>query len=102
MVATKPAFRAAFKKRRCLIPADGFYEWTGKPGKKQPWHFHLKDDGLFAFAGLWEWWRPEEEEPVETCAIVTTSANELNARYHDRMPIVVDLADYAHWLDPAA
>jgi putative SOS response-associated peptidase YedK len=99
-VTTKPAFRSAFKKRRCLILADGYYEWTGKPGKKQPWHFHLPGDAPFAFAGLWECWRPEGQEPVETCTIVTTAANEFSAKYHDRMPVIVDPPDYSLWLDP--
>jgi putative SOS response-associated peptidase YedK len=101
-VATKPAFRSAFKKRRCLILADGYYEWTGEKGKKQPWHFHLPDDRAFAFAGLWECWRPEGQEPVETCTIVTTAANEFSAKYHDRMPVIVESTDYSLWLDPAA
>jgi putative SOS response-associated peptidase YedK len=99
-IAEKPAYRSAFKKRRCLILADGYYEWTGKPGKKQPWHFHLHGDKPFAFAGLWESWKqPETGDPLETCAIVTTAANELAAKYHDRMPVIIDCGDYARWLD---
>jgi putative SOS response-associated peptidase YedK len=101
-VAEKPSFRSAFKRRRCLILADGYYEWTGKTGKKQPWHFHLPGDKPFAFAGLWEHWRPPEGDPVETCVIVTTAANEVASKYHDRMPVIVDAGDYARWLDPAA
>jgi putative SOS response-associated peptidase YedK len=101
-VAEKPAFRAAFKRRRCLILADGYYEWTGKPGKKQPWHFHYGDDRPFAFAGLWEHWKPSEGEPVESCTIVTTAANEFAAKYHDRMPVIINPTDYGRWLDPAA
>jgi putative SOS response-associated peptidase YedK len=101
-VATKPSFRSAFKRRRCLILADAYYEWTGKPGKKQPWLFHYGNDRAFCFAGLWEHWKPPEREPVETCTIVTTAANELAAKYHDRMPVIIDPADYARWLDPAA
>jgi putative SOS response-associated peptidase YedK len=100
-VAEKPAFRSAFKKRRCLILADGYYEWTGPKGKKQPWHFHLHNRAPFAFAGLWEHWRPPEGDPVETCTIITTDANELAAKYHDRMPIILHTADYSRWLDPA-
>jgi putative SOS response-associated peptidase YedK len=100
-VATKPAFRSAFKKRRCLILADGYYEWTGAKGKKQPWHFHLKDHRPFAFAGLWEHCKPPEGEPVETCTIVTTEPNELQAKYHDRMPLILHPDDYARWVDPA-
>jgi putative SOS response-associated peptidase YedK len=75
---------------------------TGKPGKKQPWHFHLHGDKPFAFAGLWECWKPPEGEPVKTCVIVTTAANELAAKYHDRMPVIVDSGDYARWLDPSS
>jgi putative SOS response-associated peptidase YedK len=102
-IAEKPAFRSAFKKRRCLILGDGYYEWTGKPGKKQPWHFHLYGDRPFAFAGLWELWKqPDTGEPLETCVIVTTAANEVAAKYHDRMPVIVDAGDYARWLDPAS
>jgi putative SOS response-associated peptidase YedK len=100
-VAEKPSFRSAFKRRRCLILGDGYYEWTGKPGKKQPWHFHLHGDKPFAFAGLWENWRPPEGDPIETCVIVTTAANEVAAKYQDRMPVIVDASDYARWLDPA-
>jgi putative SOS response-associated peptidase YedK len=69
MVATKPAFRPAFKRRRCLVLADGYYEWTGKPGHKQPWHIRLRDEAPFAFAGLWEHWEHSEGEPVESCTI---------------------------------
>jgi putative SOS response-associated peptidase YedK len=101
-VATKPAFRSAFKRRRCLILADGFYEWTGKPGKKQPWLFHYGNDRPFAFAGLWEHWKPPEGEPIESCTIVTTAANEFASKYHDRMPVIIDGGDYTRWLDPAA
>jgi putative SOS response-associated peptidase YedK len=100
-IATKPAFRSAFKKRRCLILADGYFEWTGKPGHKQPWHFRFDDDRAFAFAGLWEHWKPPEGDPVETCTIVTTEANAESAKFHDRMPVVLDPHDYSQWLDPA-
>jgi putative SOS response-associated peptidase YedK len=101
-VAEKPSFRSAFKRRRCLILGDGYYEWTGKPGKKQPWHFHLPGYKPFAFAGLWELWKPPEGDAIETCVIVTTAANEVASKYHDRMPVIVDAGDYARWLDPAA
>ncbi|MFL5244106.1 MAG: SOS response-associated peptidase [Gemmataceae bacterium] len=97
-VATKPSFRAAFKSRRCLIPADGFYEWQKTDDGKQPFHIHMKDKGPFAFAGLWEWWLPEEGEPVESCAIITTDANELMAPIHNRMPVILAPNDYATWL----
>jgi putative SOS response-associated peptidase YedK len=100
-VATKPAFRSAFKRRRCLVLTDGWYEWTGKPGHKQPWHFRFPNDRAFAFAGLWEHWNPPEGEPVETCTIVTTAANEFSAKYHDRTPVILDPGDYRRWLDVA-
>jgi putative SOS response-associated peptidase YedK len=99
-VAEKPAFRSAFKRRRCLILADGYYEWTGPKGKKQPWRFRLRDNAPFAFAGLWECWQPQDGDPVETCTIVTTEANELAVKYHDRMPVILHPADYSRWLDP--
>jgi putative SOS response-associated peptidase YedK len=100
-VATKPAFRSAFKRRRCLVLADGYYEWTGAKGHKQPWHFRLRDEAPFAFAGLWEHWKPPDGgEPVETCTLITTDANELAAQYHDRMPVILHPADYSRWLDP--
>ncbi|MGQ0664409.1 MAG: SOS response-associated peptidase [Pseudomonadota bacterium] len=100
-VADKPAFRAAFKARRCLVPADGFYEWqtVGAPKTKQPGLFRLQDEGPFAFAGLWERWRGGPE-PLETFAILTTAANQIMASFHDRMPIVLAPADHAAWLDP--
>jgi putative SOS response-associated peptidase YedK len=101
-LATSGMFRQAFERRRCLVPADGFYEWRKLPdGKtKQPMFVHRRDDGVFAFAGLWERWRPEEgAEPVDTCTIITTTPNELMAPIHDRMPVIVDPADYDRWLD---
>jgi putative SOS response-associated peptidase YedK len=101
-VAEKPAYRSAFKRRRCLVLADSYYEWSGKPGSKQPWHFHLYGDEPFAFAGLWECWKPSEGDAIETCVIVTTAAREFSAKYHDRMPVIVDRADYARWLDPTS
>lgn len=103
-VAEKPAFRSAFKKRRCLVVADGFYEWK-KGGKvKQPYFIHRTDDKPFAFAGLWEtWYGPDKEakgEPLETCTIVTTTANDLMSPLHDRMPVILNPIDYDLWLDP--
>jgi putative SOS response-associated peptidase YedK len=89
-VATKPEFRSAFNRWRCLILADGYYEWTGKPGKRQAWYLRLLTDAPFPFAGRWECWRPEGAEPVETCAIVTTGANEFSANCLDGMPVIVD------------
>jgi putative SOS response-associated peptidase YedK len=104
-VATKPAYRQAFSKRRCLIVADGFYEWrkigAGKksgPGK-QPYYIHLADGRPFAFAGLWEHWR-RGELTINSCTIITTEAYELLAGFHDRMPVILPPRDYDLWLDP--
>ena len=99
-VADKPAYRDAFKKRRCLIPTDGFYEW--KPGKprKQPYFIHRKDGEPFAFAGLWEHWELEDLK-IDSCTIIVTEANKLIATIHDRMPVIVDRSDYEQWLDPS-
>jgi putative SOS response-associated peptidase YedK len=100
-VAEKPAFRAAFKARRCLIPASGFYEWQATGAKhKQPYHIRMRDGRPFAFAGLWERWHGGEGEPVETCALLTTEANALVRPVHDRMPIIVAPGDCGAWLDP--
>jgi len=100
--ANKPAFRDALRKRRCLIPADAFYEWTKHdPKKKQPHAFALKSGAPFAFAGLWERWRPKEGEPLETFTILTTDANELLEPVHNRMPVILKPADYARWLEEA-
>ena len=99
--AEKPAFRDALKSRRCLIPADGFYEWKRGDGKKkQPFAIRLKDGSPFAFAGLWERWEAEDGRPVETCAILTTEANELVKPIHERMPVILRPEDYEAWLDP--
>jgi putative SOS response-associated peptidase YedK len=102
-VAEKPSFRAAFKRRRCLIPADGYYEWQKVGKRKQPYYFRMKDDRPFAFAGLWEQWsggKGDAPEPMETCTIITTEANELGRPIHDRMPVIVHPDEYAFWLDP--
>jgi putative SOS response-associated peptidase YedK len=99
-VAEKPAFRAAFKKRRCLILADGFYEWQTQNGEKQPFYFRLEEGEPFAFAGLWEHWKKGEGEPLETCTIITTEGNELMLPIHNRMPVIIDPKDYEQWLDP--
>jgi putative SOS response-associated peptidase YedK len=103
-LAEKPAFRAAFRSRRCLIPADGFYEWqksaSGAKGKKQPYYIHRPDGKLFAFAGLWETWKdPNASLAIESCTIVTTESNSRLRDLHDRMPVVLAPADYALWLD---
>ena len=99
-IAAKPAFRTAFHKRRCLVPADGFYEWQKVAGGKQPMLIRLRSGGPFAFAGLWERWRGPDGE-VETSTIITTTPNALTAPIPDRMPVVLDPADYDRWLDPA-
>jgi putative SOS response-associated peptidase YedK len=98
-VAEKPSFREAFKRRRCIIPADGFYEWQRTGSKKQPFYFHLTDDGLFGFAGLWDKWRTPNGESLETCSILTTDANEVLRHMHDRMPVILHSDDYDLWLD---
>ena len=95
----KPSFREAFRKRRCLIPADGFYEWQRAGGRKLPFFFQMKDERPFGFAGLWERWQGEGERPVESCAILTTEANEVLRPVHDRMPVIVHPDDYELWLD---
>jgi putative SOS response-associated peptidase YedK len=98
--AEKPAFREALERRRCLVAADGFYEWQ-KTGKvKQPYCFTLTDEGVFAFAGLWERWRDGEGKLVETCSILTTKPNRLLEDIHDRMPAMLRPEDYEVWLDP--
>jgi len=100
-LAQKPAFRSALKKRRCLIPATGFYEWQQTPTGKQPYHIHRPDNSLFAFAGLWEHWE-NETESIYSCSIVTTAANPLMQPVHARMPVIVAPQNYPHWLDRKA
>ena len=97
-LATKPAFRESFRSRRCLIPADGFYEWQAAGGRKQPWYIAMEDDSLFAFAGLWDAWRAPGGNTVLSCVIVTTAPNERLRAVHDRMPVIVPPADYDTWL----
>ena len=98
-VAEKPAYRNAFKRRRCLIPADGFYEWKKAPdGGKQPWRIALEGDAPFAFAGLWEQWMAPEGSEVESCTIVTTDAAPDIAPIHHRMPVILDPVAYDTWL----
>ena len=97
-------FRRTFERRRCLIPADGFYEWEKlEGGGKQPWFIHRADGAPMVFAGLWEVWKPEgasdADEPLRTCSIITTAANELLSRIHDRMPAVISPHDWELWLD---
>jgi putative SOS response-associated peptidase YedK len=100
-VAEKPSFRAAFRYRRCLILADGFYEWQRQERRKQPYFFHLQDDRPFAFAGLWEHWEGPQGEIKETCTILTTEANDLLRPIHNRMPVMVPPQEYDLWLDPS-
>ncbi|WP_419621833.1 SOS response-associated peptidase, partial [Thiolapillus sp.] len=97
-LAKKPAFRSAFRKRRCLIPATGFYEWQQTPAGKQPHHIHRPDNSLFAFAGLWEHWE-RETESIYSCTIVTTAANPLMQPVHQRMSVIIAAQDYRSWLD---
>lgn len=92
-VAEKPSFREAYRKRRCLIPANGFYEWKLESGLKQPYYIYPSGGALFAFAGLWEQWND-----LQTCAIITTEANEKMAAVHERMPVIVSPAEYSDWL----
>jgi putative SOS response-associated peptidase YedK len=99
--ATKPAFRAAFKSHRCLIPASGFYEWKAAAGGKRPYHFRRPDGRPFAFAGLWSPWHGPQKDRL-TCCILTTDANDTVRPVHDRMPVILSLADFAAWLDPTA
>lgn len=98
-VAEKPAFRDAFKRRRCLIPADGFYEWKREGDRKQPYFFRLREERPFAFAGLWDRWQPDGEDAVESCTILTTEANSVLRPVHDRMPVILHPDDYEAWLD---
>jgi putative SOS response-associated peptidase YedK len=98
--ADKPSFRDAFHKRRCLVLADGFFEWKKQGGKRQPYLIRMSDGKPFAFAGLWERWQPPEDAPVETCTILTTNANDLVRPLHDRMPAILEPQGYDRWLNP--
>ncbi len=106
-LAEKPSFRTALSRRRCLIPADGFYEWqdappaegSAKKPPKTPMHLHLTDSGLFAFAGLWDEWHAPDGSPLRSCTIITTSPNAVAAPIHDRMPVILSPEDEALWLD---
>jgi putative SOS response-associated peptidase YedK len=100
-VHEKPSFRTALRKRRCLIIADGFYEWQTSGSTKQPMFITMQDQRLFGMAGLFEFWtEPQSGETVRTCTIVTTGANELMLQFHHRMPVIVPRDDYAAWLNP--
>ena len=102
-LATKPAYRAAFKRRRCVIPADGFYEWRKESdGKtKTPMYIRRRDHKPFAFAGLWEVWRSDDGTELPTCTIVTGEPNELVKPIHDRMPVILTAEAMRRWLEPA-
>jgi putative SOS response-associated peptidase YedK len=97
---TKPAFRDPLTNRRCLIPADGFYEWQRTGKVKQPYCFEVNDGELFAFAGIWDRWTDPNRNAVETCSILTTSPNAVTSAVHDRMPVILDPDSYDIWLDP--
>lgn len=99
-LAEKPSFRSAFRHRRCLIPATGFYEWKPADGGKQPYNIRIGDGKLFAFAGLWESWKGGDNKSVESCTIIVTNANEVIRPLHDRMPVILHPGDYEDWLDP--
>ena len=104
-LAEKPSFRTALSRRRCLIPADGFYEWQAAPdgskGGKTPTYLHRRDSGLFAFAGLWDEWHAPDGSPLRSCTIITTTPNSVAAPIHDRMPVILRPNDEAFWLDHA-
>lgn len=99
-VADKPSFRAAFQRRRCLIPADGFYEWKKHKGANLPFFFSLEDESVFLMAGIWETWVGEHNQQFESYTILTTHANALMAKYHDRMPVILSDAQVELWLEP--
>jgi putative SOS response-associated peptidase YedK len=104
-ILEKPTFKAAFGRRRCLILADGFYEWDklgGKAGRRQPYYFKLTDGKPFAFAGLWDLWTPPDGSELPTCTIITCAANERVGQIHERMPVMLDAEYMWTWLDPQA
>jgi len=102
-LAEKPAFRGGYKYKRCLVLANGFYEWKSEPGTKTktPYFIHLKSGNVFAFAGLWDEWHSPDGSTVRSCTIVTTAPNELMSKIHNRMPVILQPSDYAEWLDTA-
>lgn len=99
-VATNEAFRSAFRRRRCLVLADGFYEWQRQEKRKQPFYIRMKDEAPFAFAGLWELWEGKDGAVLESCTLLTTEPNELMSPIHNRMPVILDRKAYDLWLDP--
>lgn len=96
----KPSFRSAFKRRRCLIPADGFFEWSKQGSKKVPMYIHLEHRELFAFAGLWETWQGSDGSEIQSCTILTTEPNDLIRPLHHRMAVILEKQDYETWLTP--
>jgi putative SOS response-associated peptidase YedK len=102
-VAKLPAFRGAFRKRRCLVPVNAFFEWSGEKGHRLKWRIGLREEPLFALAGLWEWWQDRESGTgVDSYTIVTCAANAAIAPLHDRMPVILRESDYARWLTPTS
>jgi putative SOS response-associated peptidase YedK len=101
-LAEKFTFRHSFQKRRCLIPADGFYEWKGEPRKRQPFYIHQPGDAPFCFAGIWDRWIDPDGRTIDSAAIITTAANEFMRPLQDRMPVILSPADFEQWLDPQA
>ena len=99
-VDERPSFRKSFRQRRCLVLADGFYEWRKEIRAKQPYYIRMKDERPFAFAGLWEGWTNPEGKVVESCALMTTEPNELMTPIHNRMPVIIDPDCYGEWLNP--
>ena len=100
-VAEKPAFKGAFQRRRCLIPADGFFEWKRNGKSRTPYHIHLTGHEPFAMAGLWERWRSADGDQLDSCAILTTRPNSLMETLHDRMPVILDSTAIESWLEPS-
>ncbi len=99
-VFDKPSFRAAVRRRRCLVPADGFFEWGGSKGNKQPYYISMANSKPFAMASIWEHWRNELGDEIESCSLLTTSANSLIEPFHHRMPVILEQAHWQLWLDP--
>ena len=96
----KPSFRGSFRHRRCIIPANGYFEWQKKEGGKQPWFIRPAGTGVFLFAGIWDHWQGENGLEIESCAIITTSASRSLSAIHDRMPVILDLSAALEWLNP--
>jgi putative SOS response-associated peptidase YedK len=98
-VQEKPAFRTAIRYRRCIVPANGFFEWEEEGGKKHPFYVRMKDGTIMGFAGIWDHWKNPEGESLETCSILTTASNRLIQPLHDRMPVILHPEEYNLWLD---